>query len=482
MGANSSSTIIPPGSPVSLLSPSISKLDSPPHMQVYAASPISSPVSSPVSSHVLSPVSSYVEEIFPLIASEIESNKKIAIIGTHQARMRCILAKYFSSLKGKTKKDRIERFANGAIVKLVLQINQGKEYGYVELLYSGDFKHTKTKGRKYYITKKKKEHDNPDRIEENNRSVLLNQLDKTNYVENAEDHKWYNDDVYDYNVSNVYNVIKNDKIKAKKRNKHDKKRGYTDNEVIVFDSIGKASKLLREYTNDNTYIFYFIRHGEGEHNVASRFKKMNLIDPELTEDGVESTKLINKALKNDVEKEKNGVDTEDVYILSSDLYRTRETLQYSIYGIDDIFKGMDKTIHVLPCSHELNYSNDGECDKKTIISGNENKSNCRILKYNEDNEQEDTYGCDAYIMVRDPEKQKKEKRNPKQGRSYDSETVKNIWKINWKQYNTFYNGTRRKASRKRRYCKKTNMVEQAIGLIEGRPHIGGRKKTKKKKK
>ena len=462
MGANSSSKIRPPESPVSLLSPSISKFEVPPPMtpqiSPLAYKKVSSHVSSPVSSHVLSPVTSYVEEMFPLLASEIESDKKIAIIGTHQARMRCILAKYFSSLKSKSKKDRIERFANGAIVKLVLQINQGKEYGYVELLYSGDFENTKTKGRKYYITKEKKEKDNPNRKKENNRSVLRNILDKTSYVENEEEHKWYGDGDYD--------KTKNDKIKARKLNELIEKRGYIDNDVIVFGSIGKVSKLLREYTNDNTYIFYFVRHGEGEHNIASRLKKMNLIDPKLTKNGIESTKRINKALKKDLEQEKKGVEIEDVHVFSSDLYRTRETLQYSIYGIDDIFKGMNKTIHVLPCSHELNYSNDGECDKKTLISGNENKSNCRVLKYNEKREQEDTYGCDADVVVMDPEKKKKEK---------------NIWKINWKHYNTFYRGTRRKASRKRKYCKKTNMIEQAIGIIEGRPHIGGRKKTKKKK-
>jgi hypothetical protein len=68
-------------------------------------------------------------------------------------------------------------------------------------------------------------------------------------------------------------------------------------------------------------------------------------------------------------------------------------------------------------------------------------------------------------MVMNPEKNNKKK---------------NIWKINWKQYNTFYRGTRRKSSRKRKYCKKTNMVEQAIGIIEGTPYTGG-KKTKKKK-
>lgn len=477
MGANSSSKISPIGSPVSLLSPSVSKLDLPPPMKSYAPSPISSPmqshVPSPVSSQVLSPVSSYVDDIFPLFASEIESDKKIAIIGTHQARMRCILAKYFSSLKGKSKKDRIERFANGAIVKLVLQINQGKEYGYVELLYSGDFKNTKTKGRKYYITKEKKEQDNPFRVEENNRTVLRNQLDKTNYVENEVEHMWYSDD-----INKEYNKIKNDKIKAKTLNELIKTRGYTDNEIIIFESIGKASKLLREYTNDNTYIFYFIRHGEGEHNVASRFKKMNIIDPELTERGVESTKHINKALKNDLEKEKKGVDNDNVHVFSSDLYRTRETLQYSIYGIDDIFEGIDKTIHILQCSHELNYSNDGECDRNTLINGNENKSNCRVLKYNENNEQEETYGCDTYVIIRDPEKHRKEKRNTKKG---NNEMERNRWTINWKQYNRFYNGTRRKSSRKRKYCKKTNMVEQAIGIIEGIPYTGGRMKTKKKK-
>ena len=347
------------------------------------------------------------DEIIPDLGNEIESDTKIAIVGTHQARMRCLLAKYFSSLKGK--KNTIERFANGAIVKLVLQINQKKEYGYVELLYSGDFKNTKKKGRKYYITEEKKVDLAYNRAMKFSEEVLQN-------LENN-----YQEDV-------------------------------NNNNVIVFDSIGKvSSSLLNEHPTDHTYIFYFIRHGEGEHNVASRFKKMNLVDPELTKGGVESTISINKALLEDIYVECAKIDDKNVYVFSSDLYRTRETLQYSIYGLDKIFKNMDNSIHVLPCSHELNYFNSGECDKKTTISGNENKSNCKTLKYDEDRKQQDTYGCDQVLLIRNPKEHGKYKRYEK-GISDPIKDSK-IWNIHWKHYNDFYKGTRRNPSRKRKYCK-----------------------------
>jgi hypothetical protein len=261
-----------------------------------------------------------------------------------------------------------------------------------------------------------------------------------------------------------------------------------NNNVIVFDSIEKVSSLLNEHPTDHTYIFYFIRHGEGEHNVASRFKKMNLVDPELTKGGVESTISINKALLDDIYVECAKIDDKNVYVFSSDLYRTRETLQYSIYGLDKIFKNMDNSIHVLPCSHELNYFNSGECDKKNTISGNENKSNCKTLKYDENQIQQDTYGCDQVLLVRNPKEQVLLVRNPKEHGKYKryekgiSYPIKDsrIWNIHWKHYNDFYKGTRRKPSRKRKYCKNTNMVEQALEIMERRPIMEGARKKKRK--
>merc|ERR1711966_38652 len=128
---------------------------------------------------------------------------------------------------------------------------------------------------------------------------------------------------------------------------------------------------------------------------------------------------------------------------------------------------MDTSIHVLPCSHELNYFNSGECDKKTMISGNENKSNCKTLKYDEDQIQQDTYGCDQELVVKNPNEEKRNK---------DSK----IWNIHWKHYNNFYKGTRRKPSRKRKYCKNTNMVEQALEIMERRQIMKGARKKKRK--
>lgn len=477
----------PPGNKQSLPpSPNVGDMPSLETSSV-SSSPVSSPSPSPSESNTNEEEEEEnTNEVIPTLVDENEHEyeqqqqqeqqpyTKIAIVGTHQARLRCFLAKYFSSLKGKSKgkykKDTIERFANGAIVKFVLQINKVNEYRYVELLYSGDFKNTKTKGRKYYITREKNDKDKPN-YRKNNRTLLEQNLDKTDYVSNPVEHTWMHD-------SGTYNEEENERIITNVLKIMDKERGYTNDDVIVFDPIENDPSLLNTHPTDHTYIFYFIRHGEGEHNVASRFKKMNLIDPELTEGGVESTIGINKALLKDIEKEKKkNIHDNHVYVFSSDLYRTRETLQYSIYGLDQIFKNMDTSIHVLPCSHELNYFNSGECDKKTMISGNENKSNCKTLKY-EDKNQQDTYGCDQVLLVRNPNENKKYKRYKKE----ISDPIKDskIWNINWKYYNEFYKGTRRKPSRKRKYCKDTNMVEQALEIMEGKSIMKGARKKKRK--
>ena len=81
-------------------------------------------------------------------------------------------------------------------------------------------------------------------------------------------------------------------------------------------------------------------------------------------------------------------------------------------------------------------------------------------------------------MVRNPKEHGKYKRYEK-GISYPIKDSR-IWNIHWKHYNDFYKGTRRKPSRKRKYCKHTNMVEQALEIMKGRTIMKGARKKKRK--
>jgi len=115
--------------------------------------------------------------------------------------------------------------------------------------------------------------------------------------------------------------------------------------------------------NDD-YNIFIARHGEGSHNIV----KLNLNkDTSLTEEGQKQALSFNNyILRKNIKIN---------HIFSSNLKRTRQTASY--IKNENILT--DKII-VLPCAHELSYSNNGKCDqyyKNVIIPfAPENRSTC----------------------------------------------------------------------------------------------------------
>jgi hypothetical protein len=120
--------------------------------------------------------------------------------------------------------------------------------------------------------------------------------------------------------------------------------------------------LMGNYKNipDHEYVFYLIRHAEGEHNVSvfNKFKK----DPVLTERGIDQASRAGKALGDFLFDKKETVD----YYFVSILHRTPETLLHLFHGMNEMKTAMKITPVVLPGAEEFSL----------ISIGNENVSAC----------------------------------------------------------------------------------------------------------
>jgi bisphosphoglycerate-dependent phosphoglycerate mutase len=200
-----------------------------------------------------------------------------------------------------------------------------------------------------------------------------------------------------------------------------------------------------------TYVFYLIRHGQGEHNVLKGMSKKwgalavssTYKDPSLTNTGVQQATEIGQKLQQILDEQHQKVD----YLFASDLQRTRQTLHYITQVLDADDELLIKDIIILPCSHELEYTAGKNCDaNQSYITPNENISL-----------------CNPFAKEEDPSCQLKHGRNT----------------THWRYYTTFYGtGTRRpteslytkfkmKGHRNPpQKCQNTDMIKQAIIYIE----------------
>lgn len=186
--------------------------------------------------------------------------------------------------------------------------------------------------------------------------------------------------------------------------------------------------------DNQRFIFYLIRHGEASHNVKKGLPKMfqsisGEKDTSLTSEGIKQAKQISEYI---IEKEENLTNPtlETLYLFSSDLKRTRQTMSNfisNLFNKDTIYKSH---LIVLPCAHELNYKKNGNCDGSQGISANENIMNC-------DSSRQECQSQDEY-------------------------------NVNWDLYEKFYDGTRTKSGKKK-HCRNTDMIEQAIEYIKTNP-------------
>jgi phosphohistidine phosphatase SixA len=192
-----------------------------------------------------------------------------------------------------------------------------------------------------------------------------------------------------------------------------------------------------------TYVFYLIRHGQGEHNVLKGMSKKwgalaissTYKDPSLTNIGVQQAIQIGQKLQVILDEQHQKVD----YLFASDLKRTRQTLYYILQPMDSDPALRNKQINILPCSEELTYTANKNCDSSQWATPNENISLCNPFK--------------DYAKAGLPNLCQNERGN------YAS----------WKNYTAFYGtGTRSNPGKyKPQLCRDTDMIKQAILYIQG---------------
>jgi phosphohistidine phosphatase SixA len=192
-----------------------------------------------------------------------------------------------------------------------------------------------------------------------------------------------------------------------------------------------------------TYIFYLIRHGQGEHNILKGMSKKwgalavssTYKDPSLTNTGVQQAIEIGQKLQVILDRQNQKVD----YLFASDLKRTRQTLYYILQPMDGDPALRHKQINILQCSEELNYTANKNCDSSQWATPNENISLCNPFK--------------DYAKAGLPNLCQNERGN------YAS----------WKNYTAFYGtGTRSNPGKyKPQKCRDTDMIKQAILYIQG---------------
>ncbi len=198
-------------------------------------------------------------------------------------------------------------------------------------------------------------------------------------------------------------------------------------------------KLTKDDVGNNTFTFYIIRHGDGEHNKAkeeghkvwSTLFTNKILDAKLTPNGIDQATIAGKSLKTQLDGEK--ID----YLFTSDLIRTRQTLE-SVINQEIILSKPESKVIILPCSHELDYNPEG-CDGNKSVVSVENSVSCKLEKDNKE------YYCSKI----------------KYGNS--------IINLDWDFYKLFYNYKQKaymSSSKDRFNCRNTSMLSMALFIIK----------------
>lgn len=238
-----------------------------------------------------------------------------------------------------------------------------------------------------------------------------------------------------------------DEKKSSKRKYYITEKQETKENEVVFNQVFynefklDTLQIKSDDLNNNEYVFYIVRHGQGVHNLA--WATHMVLDTDVTPLGKEQALKAGEQLYTIMNQ--NG-DTLN-YTFASDLVRTRQPIIGLYEGIntnDNKFKPPDSII-ILPCSHELKFV-EGNCDSKKEsfkIGTRENDSKCSIQdKYTE---------CKVIKL-------------------YNTDI-----EIDWSQYmdENYNNGIIRNMD-----CSNTNMIKIAIEIINKQK--GGKRRRRNK--
>jgi broad specificity phosphatase PhoE len=220
-------------------------------------------------------------------------------------------------------------------------------------------------------------------------------------------------------------------------------------------------------TKGNTFIFYIVRHGDGEHNKAKRewmgAKKLlssatgNLFDAQLTTIGVKQAFDAGKTFGL-THSSFGQLNPSNTFLFASDLKRTRQTLYNFLSGANEsgINSRLLKSVVILPCAHELDYDKEGCDGNQGMLSGlaQENVMRCQPTNSCPQTRTEQSDFCSWLPPI-----------------TKDSGSG-NLC-LNWSHYNTFYgkenNGSRNDKGSSAQKCRSTNMIQQAINIILSNP-------------
>lgn len=224
----------------------------------------------------------------------------------------------------------------------------------------------------------------------------------------------------------------------------------------ILSEILKRLHIKVEDLGSNTYTYYIVRHGEGEHNKVEGVTKLitaattsKILDAELSADGVNQAKEAGQNLSTHLKQHNTKLN----FLFCSDLKRTRQTLEGLLENLHSDLNLVDQNIvHILPCSHELNYDSHG-CDGNAVTQistmvAAENKTNCPQHDPN------NLSVCKKLCCVIQPK--------------FPNGTV--TFTLNWSMYNAFYDGTMRgdisgKVTHNIMHCANTSMLSLSLLTI-----------------
>ena len=228
----------------------------------------------------------------------------------------------------------------------------------------------------------------------------------------------------------------------------------------TYDPWTRSSKYVMNMLNltieeliDKNYIFYIVRHGQGQHNKQINLKLTKVSstlglssDTKVTNLGESQAYNSGLALLNILKIKEDNIN----YWFASDLVRTRQTIVELIRGLN-INKPSE--IVILPCSSEINTSGTGKGDCDLVAASSltfsklalENYPRCKLEDIENKN---DVKGCNSIEGI----------------------------PLNWKFYLTFYAGQVRSQNDSilkyitankniyKQQCRNTNMISMAIFL------------------
>ena len=220
-------------------------------------------------------------------------------------------------------------------------------------------------------------------------------------------------------------------------------------QVTPFDPINIINTTY-SIPENKKYIFYIVRHGQATHNLLKsvRQKAANVMygmkDTNLTIAGKEQAQNSGRRMRDLFNRDPSLYPPE--YFFSSDLKRTRETMQNFMIGLNNVLSNIpyvNTPVIVLPCAHEVAFVASGHCDGHQGLTPPENVMTC----------------------------------------SLNDENCRKIgdFDVNWDEYARFYGNSTRSSLCKNcgsRHCRNTDMIQEAINIISNTKVINGGKRKK----